>query len=185
MQEPFAEFLRENAHMLSTMNGQREPVFEFEHRSSGRTESVSLEKALALVSDNEWQVRLSQDQFLNAVRIQAHIFASEHFPRLRWIKLIAPNGLRFVTSDRPVSWEIPGLGLKDTPATLKSAKVELIVPISRGVALLAGHRLNEMLNRGMTVPEFNQRIFRSAERYIYGSETDVRVLMSLPAQSIQ
>ena len=179
-------FLVENGTNLGALTGGRELPFEFEDISSGEKRIVDLDEAVSLSDHPRWQLRLTQDQFLDCVRIQAHIFQTEHFPHMQWMRLTAPEGFRFITSDRPVTWEVPHLGLKDEPGALKHPAVRLVVPLSSQTALLASHERGQTMRKGVSVAEVNSIVFRNAERYIYGSDKkDVELSSPQPLTRIQ
>ena len=179
--EQFPAFVLANQQSLQKLVGVSETCpFEFEHAISGKRERISLAAALERINDKGWRLRVTQDQHLDVIRLQAHLFRSEHFPRMRWVRASAPYGHRFVTSDRPVSWDIMGAGVGDYPAALRDPLAELIVPITADFALVAGHDRSAILARTWQVDEINQRTAAAAERFIYGStEQDVSALLRL------
>lgn len=85
-----------------------------------------------------WQLRLSGMDFLEMVHIQAYYFQARFFPRLSWKVLHAPDGMWFVTSDRPVVWGVDG-NWEVPPSALRHERAELVVPISRSRALYAAN----------------------------------------------
>ena len=47
---------------------------------------------------------LRRDDHLEMLHLQAWYFQVRHFPRLSWVRLDAPAGEWFITSDRGVAW---------------------------------------------------------------------------------
>lgn len=183
-EEGLPRSLRENAASYLALAKSEESAFErpfeFVHIETGRRERVPLTVALQRVHDDAWNLAVTQDQHLDMIRLQAHIFLSDHFPRLKWIRLLAPVGYRFVTSDRPVCWDILGAGLGNYPGALRDHLVELTVPLRSECALVAGHDHAAILSQVWTVDEINRRTTAGADRFIYGStEEDVQRLLPL------
>ena len=119
--------------------------------------------------------RVTQDQHPDALWLQARLFETEHFPKMNWIRARAPIGHYFITSDRPVCWDILGVGAKNSPAALRHHWVELTLPLGVSCALVAGHGHE---SRSWNVDEINERTCAGAERFIYGhSKEDVTNLM--------
>ena len=162
---------------LDATDSPDERPFEFVNVETGHRERVPLPVAMERVSDPRWKLVITQDQSLDVIRLQAYIFQSDHFPKLKWTRACA---FRFVTSDRPVSWDILHAGLHDTPAALRHPLAELIVPLRLDCALVAGHDHEAILSQLWTVPEINRRTTLTADRFIYGSrQQDVEELLSL------
>ena len=174
-QENLPTFIRTNKEVFREIVGQEIRPFDFEHLSSGRRERLPLGEALSRIDDPSWQLRVTQDQHLDAIRMQAHLFQTQHFPTLKWLRARAPSGYSFITSDRPVCWNILDAGVGDSPAALRHPFAELTVPLGKHCALVAGHGTH---NRGWNVNEINERTCDGAERFIYGhSEGAVSLLM--------
>jgi hypothetical protein len=183
-QERFPDFLFANQASLRAVVGSETRPFEFEHKVSGRRERVSLSDASQRINDKGWRLKVTQDQHLDVIRLQAHLFRSDHFPRMKWARAIAPYGRRFVTSDRPVCWDILGAGVGNSPAALRHPLAELTVPMTADIALVAGHDHSAILAGIWKVDEINQRTVASAERFIYGTyEKDVCDLLPLRSGS--
>jgi hypothetical protein len=179
-EEQFPAFVSANQQSLQKLAVSETRPFEFEHEMSGKRERLSLADALARINDKSWRLRVTQDQHLDAIRLQAHLFLSEHFPRMKWVRASAPYGYRFVTSDRPVSWDIMGAGVGDYAAALRHPLAELTLPMTAAFALVAGHDHSAILARPWQVDEINQRTAAAAERFIYGpTEEDVSALIRL------
>jgi uncharacterized protein DUF4238 len=171
-QHGLGEFILANYGALKEKGGDggRELPFLFVHTGTGEKRVVELERAPEYLRDNNWSLRIHQDQFLDCIRIQAHIFATDLFPRMKWIKLTAPSGYRFITADRPVFWDGLDEQFKDQPSALRHPDVKLIVPLSTSFALLAGHDLDLMFSRGISVGEVNRLAMRRAERFLYAAD---------------
>ena len=129
---------------LERVAGGREPLpddpdfsFSLVSVTTGEQRRFALGEAVVAIKSGSWQARLSKNQMIDAMRVQAWYFRFQHFSRLHWTVLTAPDGQFFLTSDRPVVWYVPGRGLADSPAALKQPGVELTVSLSRRFALLA------------------------------------------------
>ena len=174
-QENLPTFIRANKEMLEEAVGKETRPFEFENLHSGQRERSSLEEALIRIDDPLWQMHVTQDQYLDVIRVQAWLFQTQHFPQMEWLRARAPSGYHFVTADRPVRWDILCAGVGDSPAALRHSMVELTVPLNRNCALVAGHGMH---NRGWSVNEINEHTCNGAERCVYGhSEGTVSALI--------
>ena len=176
-QENLPTFIRTNKEVFREIVGQEIRLFEFEHLRSGRRERLSLGEALSRIDDPSWQLQVTQDQHLDAIRMQAHLFQTQYFPTMNWLRARAPSGYSFITSDRPVCWDILDAGVGDSPAALRHPFAELTVPLDKHCALVAGHGMH---NRGWNTNEINERTCDGAERFIYGRSKDaVSMLIEL------
>ena len=183
-EDGLAGFLRTNgASLLNLMDAKSAPFerpFEFVHVETGRLERLALRLAVERVRDTQWKLIVTQDQHLDMIRVQAYLFGSDHFPKMKWTRARAPAGYRFVTSDRPVSWDVLGAGLGNTPAALRHPLAELTFPLRADCALVAGHDHGAILSQIWKVDEINRRTTAGADRFIYGStEEDVQKLLPL------
>lgn len=167
-QEAFPEYLRSEPELFRKDIGLEKHQFEFENVKSRIREEVSLAKALERVRNPMWRMRVTQPQHLDAIRMQAHIFQYEHLPALKWLKLTAPRDDYFITSDRPVCWDILDIGASDSPAALRHPNVELTFTVDWNHALVAGRDAETMTVRPIRVAEINARVRSRAERFIYG-----------------
>jgi len=166
----FKRYLLENFAELCELEMQptgRNLPFHF-HSSSGERVILALNQSRAYLEDSNWTLKCSQDQFLDLVRMQAYLFQKMHFPRFRWVRLAVPEGRSFITSDRPVSWDVLGQGWADFPAALKHPKMDLIFSLGTEVALMAGHDEANMLSSVITPSEFNRRVAARADRFLFG-----------------
>lgn len=153
------------------------------HSSTGDRIAVPLSLARPQLENSEWKLEMSKDQFLDLVRMQAYLFQTVHLPRFQWVRLGSPVGRRFITSDRPVSWDVLSQGWQDYPVAMKHPQMDLIFPVSPKVALMAGHDRAHMLGSSITAPEFNQRVAAKAEQFLYAQDrTD---LLDASAETIQ
>jgi hypothetical protein len=113
----------------------RERPHTFEHTMLGTRNDVSGAEIRGLIEAG-WKWKLSRDDLLELIHMQAWYFQVRHFPRMKWIVLDAPEGSSFVLGDRPVAW-----GFRDDlfapPNMLRHPDVQLFAPLSRTVALLA------------------------------------------------
>ena len=92
MNEKFPAYLLSNRSALRDYIGFELRPFRFENRQTGVVIHVSLETALDRISNPDWQMEVTQDQYLDMIRLQAHLFRSKHFPTLNWIRAKAPHG---------------------------------------------------------------------------------------------
>ncbi len=134
--------------------------------SSGVRTCVHLSEALPLLRDGAARAVFLQNQALDVMWDQARYFAREHFPQLHWQALVA-RGPLFVTSDRPVTWQVPGLdyGAVDSPGALRVDGAEVTVPLSARVALF-GVR-GDADEGDVHVDVINERTAAMAERFIF------------------
>jgi len=179
VQETFPDFLRANTELLRQESGAENEVFDFEHISTGHRELLPLSNALVRLQDSTWRMHVPQDYHLHAIRMQAWLLREKHFPKLEWTKLTAPADCYFITSDRPVSWDIAGDSVADHPAAFGHQSVELTVPLCSGHALVAVHDRSTLAKKQLiTVSAINERTRTNAERFIYGArEEDVEVYL--------
>jgi hypothetical protein len=106
------------------------------------------------------------------VRMQARLFQTKHFVNLHWVRLKPPSGRRFITSDRPVNWDIKDFGMHNVPYTLTLPEVDLLFPVGPQLALKAGHNQKEMLASTITPTTFNRRMRQRADRFIYAQHEE-------------
>jgi hypothetical protein len=133
--------------------------------SSGEQRRFALAEAVAAIRSGTWQARLSKNQMIDVMRVQVWYFRFQHFSRLHWTVLTAPDGQFFLTSDRPIVWYVPGRGLADSPAALKQPGIELTVPVSRRFALLATAEIPDVDAR-IRPSDINRRTFLFCERFV-------------------
>jgi hypothetical protein len=171
-QETLPDYLRNQPELFRDLIGLDSYSFHFENVESGLREQVQLGEALERVHDPMWRMRVAQEQHLDMIRMQAHIFETEHLPVLKWFKLTAPVGYYFITSDRPVCWDVPHLGASDSPAALRHPNVELTFTVDRNHALIAAHDPVALAARPARVEEINARVRSYAERFIYGCRAE-------------
>lgn len=102
------------------------------------------------------------------LHLQAWYFQVRHFPRLSWVRLDAPVGEWFVTSDRGVAWLADGCA--DTPqAALRHATAQVVAPLTRGLALVGGH---ETCRLDVTPRQVNQFVAFAASNWVAGPTCD-------------
>jgi hypothetical protein len=129
-----------------------------------------LNLARTYLEDPAWSVVMSQDMLLDAIRMQAWCFQTMHLPRFKWVTLSPPAGQRFITSDRPVTWDVNDNGFHDFPATLKASEVDLIFPLSPEKALMGGYSETSMLQITITATELNDRVARRTDRFLFAND---------------
>lgn len=116
-----------------------------------------------------WKWVLRSEDKLEGLHMQAWYFQVRHFPRLSWVRLNAPDGDCFITSDRAVAWLADGY--PDTPpAALRHPKAQVVAPLTRKVALV-GRNENHKLN--VTPREVNRFIACTASSWVAGSTRSV------------
>jgi hypothetical protein len=163
------DFIRANERSLRDVVGSEKRLFEFEEISSGKRERISLQDTLERINNRNWRLRVSQDQHLDVIRLQAYLFQTQHFSNINWVKATAPSGYSFATSDKPVCWDVLGSGVGDWPAALRHPAAELTVPLDAGHALIANHDPSYILAHPLSVAEINERTAIGAERFLYGA----------------
>ncbi|MDB4876961.1 MAG: hypothetical protein JWM41_3407 [Gemmatimonadetes bacterium] len=114
-----------------------------------------------------WRFVVEQPDFLELAHAQAAYFYERFFPRLNWMILDAPRDQHFVIGDRPVLWGFHG-AMELPPAYLRHAAVQLVAPLSRTVALLAGHAASPFPER-VTSMQVNQIVANGATEWIAGA----------------
>ncbi|HUZ12038.1 MAG TPA: DUF4238 domain-containing protein [Caulobacteraceae bacterium] len=134
--------------------------------SPGRRVVVTLREA-EFLRQQGWRLRMSKDDFLEAVHLQAWYFQVRFFPRLAWLMLGAPPGRSFIIGDRPVVWGFAG-GTDLPPSVLRHANVQLIAPLSRGICLF-GYNPLKIHPDVVTTSDVNQAIAAAAHHWIAGS----------------
>jgi hypothetical protein len=85
-----------------------------------------------------WKWIIQKQDRLEMIHMQAWYFQVRHFPRLSWVRLDAPCGEGFVTSDRGVTWIVDGFA-DAPPSALRLPSAQVIAPLSRGVVLVGRH----------------------------------------------
>jgi len=170
----FKEYLKENFEELCNVEcDPKGRALPFDFCSKGQIRQLQISQSKPYLEDPNWTIEMSQDQFLDMVRLQAYCFRTMHFPLLKWFSVQAPPGRRFITSDRPVSWDVLSNGWTDLPSVLKHPLVDLILPLSPEVLMMAGHDQASMNALQVTPDELNSRIAQRAERFLFArSEED-------------
>jgi hypothetical protein len=176
------EYLNENFEELSNADdGDKGRPLPFVFRnSSDDVVSVSFRHSRKYLESSDWKLEMTQDQFLDVVRLQAYLFQTIHFSRLKWVTVRPPDGQRFITSDRPATWDVMSFGWNSFPAVLKHPDVDLIFPVSPYVSLMGGHDQASMLGLSITPSEINSRISYRANRFLYAQEkADLEIFSTL------
>ena len=116
-----------------------------------------------------WKLILRRDDYLELLHLQAWYFQVRHFPRLRWVRLDAPEGEWFITSDRGVTWLVDGFA--DTPpAALRHPTTQVVAPLTRKLVLVGRH---ETQNLNVTPREVNRLIAFTASDWVAGPTSEV------------
>ena len=115
-----------------------------EHPQTGERREVADKDEFDELRKSGWKWILRGDDHLECLHLQAWYFQIRHFPRLSWVRLTAPDGEFFITSDRGVAWLVDGYA--DTPpAALRHPTAQVVAPLTRKTALVGRHsavRLN-------------------------------------------
>lgn len=116
-----------------------------------------------------WKLVLHRDDHLEMMHLQAWYFQVRHFPRLSWVRLNAPEGEYFITSDRGVAWVVDGYA--DTPpAALRHPTAQVVAPLTKHVALIGRHGTSKL---NVTPREVNLFVAFAASNWIAGPTKDV------------
>jgi hypothetical protein len=116
-----------------------------------------------------WKLILRRDDYLELLHLQAWYFQVRHFPRLNWIRLDAPEGKWFITSDRGVAWLVDGYA--DTPpSALRHPTAQVIAPLTRKIALVGRHSTERL---DITAPELNRFVAFAASDWVAGPTAEV------------
>ena len=140
--------------------------------ATGAQRRVPLSEALGALRDGRAVATLLPNQRLQMMWEQARIFEVEHLPRMNWTVLEAASP-SFITSDRPVAWNIPGsdYGATDSPGALRVDGAEITVSLSAKVALFG-------IKNGVPAADIhrdvvNERIAALAERFIIAPTSEL------------
>jgi Protein of unknown function (DUF4238) len=116
-----------------------------------------------------WKWVLRRDDHLEMMYLQAWYFQVRFFPRLSWVRLDAPYGEWFITSDRGVAWVVDGL--PDTPpAALRHPTAQVVAPLTRKIALVGRHGTHRLQ---VTPREVNRFVAFAASDWIVGPTRSV------------
>jgi len=111
-----------------------------------------------------WKWVLRNDDLLESLHMQAWYFQVRHFPRLSWVRLDAPAGEWFITSDRGVAWIANGYA--DTPpAALRDPTAEVVAPLTKGIVFVGRHGSKELR---VTPREVNRFVACAASGWVAG-----------------
>lgn len=135
-----------------------------EHPDTGERRQVSDSEEFRRLRVAGWKWILGRDDRLEMLHMQAWYFQVRHFPRLTWVRLNAPEGEWFITSDRGVSWIVDGFA-DGPPAALRHDTAQVIAPLTRKVALVGMHGSKKL---GVTPREVNRFIAASVSRWVAG-----------------
>lgn len=116
-----------------------------------------------------WKLVLRRDDQLEMLHLQAWYFQVRHFPRFSWVRLDAPDGEWFITSDRGVVWLVDGFA--DTPpAALRHPTAQVVAPLTRKIALVGRYGTDRLQ---VTPREVNRFVAVAASDWIVGPTRDV------------
>jgi hypothetical protein len=109
-----------------------------EFPASGERRTVHTTEEFAELRHHGWKWIIGNQDRLEMIHMQAWYFRVRHFARLSWMRLDAPGGEVFITSDRGVTWMVDGFA--DTPpSALRHTSAQVVAPLSRSVALVGRH----------------------------------------------
>lgn len=147
----------------------RSRTMSIEYPPTGeRREVTDFDEFKALIARG-WKWVLQSDDHLELLHMQAWYFQVRHFPRLSWVRLDAPQGESFVTSDRAVTWVADGFA-DAPPAVLRHPTAHVFAPLTSNIALV-GRRTTERL--GVTPREINCMIASTASTWVAGPTEEV------------
>lgn len=125
-----------------------------------------------------WKLRLSKDDWLELVHVQAWYFQARFFPRLKWIILDAPPGHYFIVSDRPVVWGFDGV-FDAAPYLLRHPNVQIVAPLTPSLALFAYHPWGRKPD-SVRAADVNRIIANAAHEWIAGpTKSNIREALSI------
>jgi hypothetical protein len=137
-------------------------------KTGNRREVMEVEE-IAAYRKQGWRLVLCRDDYLEMMHIQAWYFQVRHFPRLTWVRLTAPKGEYFVTSDRGLAWLVDGYA--DTPpSALRDPSAQIVAPLTKEVALVGRHGTGRL---NVTPREVNRFTAFAASNWIAGPTPDV------------
>jgi hypothetical protein len=143
---------------------ERQRSYCVENSDTGENREVADAEELKRYCSLGWKWKWRREDRLESMHMQAWYFQVRHFARLSWVRLNAPEGGSFVTSDRGVSWIVDGFA--DTPpAALRHPTAQVVVPLTRTVALIGMHGRKKL---GVTPREINRFISASVSDWIAG-----------------
>jgi len=171
-EEQWSDFLLAAAHGETQIPDDSDFRCMLRERGGGTVLALPLPDALAAIRSEAWSPCFSTSQYAEVMRVQVWYFRFKHFPALAWTFLTAPDGFSFVTSDRPVVWQVPGAALSDNPGALRHPDVQLTLPLSPRHALL-GTPKPPPPGFGISVAEVNQRTIEFAEKFVVGSSASL------------
>ncbi len=116
-----------------------------------------------------WKWVMRADDHLEALHIQAWYFQARHFPRLSWVRLQAPAGESFITSDRGVAWLVDGYA-DTSPAALRHPTAQVVATLTRKMALVGRHGTAALQ---VTPREVNRFVAFGASQWIAGPTSNV------------
>jgi hypothetical protein len=140
-----------------------------EHPITGERRHIVDAPEFAAYRSQGWKWVFQRDDHLEALHLQAWYFQVRHFPRLAWVKLTAPAGDSFITSDRGVAWLADGFA--DTPpAALRHPTTQVVAPLTKKVALVGRHGTSSL---HVTPREVNRFVAFAASEWIAGASKEI------------
>jgi len=139
--------------------------------SNGERRTVQTMDEFRQLRRQGWKWTINHQDRLEMIHMQAWYFQARHFARLSWVRLDAPLGDAFITSDRGVTWMVDGFA--DTPpSALRHPSAQIVAPLSRGVALIGRHP-SQTDNLQVTPREVNRFIACTTSSWIAGPSKEV------------
>lgn len=136
--------------------------------ATGETrEAVTFDEFKSL-SAQGWKWKLRNDDHLEMLHVQAWYFQTRHFPRMAWVRLNAPQGTSFITSDRAVAWIVDGYA-DAPPSALRDSSAQVVAPLTSTIALVGRHRSGRL---NVTPRDVNRFIAAAATDWVAGSSLD-------------
>lgn len=140
-----------------------------EEPTTGRQYEVKDLEELQAYMKRGWKWKLTQEDRLECLHMQAWYFQVRHFPRLSWTRLDTPENESFITSDRAVAWLVDGYA--DTPPTaLRHPSAQIVAPLTRKSALIGKH---DACMLQITPREVNRFTAFAASNWIVGPSKEV------------
>lgn len=171
-ERPFAELTKE-MHMMSATDIERlKSMVESLERDTGNKIDTPIEEFQKFILNGRYGIKVNPQFGLGALALIKDI--APIFYRMKWTFLTATDDYKFVTSDNPVSWDVP---IHDPTSfygiSLLDKNLELTFPISKDLAFF-GTRLHikegYFRANNKLIKETNRRTVISALRFVYSSQ---------------
>ncbi len=134
------------------------------HRATGATREVKDLAEFETALRGDWHWDLTHADKLEMIHLQAWYFQAKHFPAFIWRRLDAPDGDRFITSDRGLTWLADGY-VATPPSALGHLSSQIVAPLTSRIALVGTHRPGPI---GVRARELNRFVACTASTWIAG-----------------